>query len=46
MTHKTEQAPEPVDIYLDVEHVWQQDPEHNWPAQDVRRNEASRWTRQ
>jgi hypothetical protein len=37
MPHKTETAPEPLDIYLDVEHVWQQDPEHNIPENERRK---------
>lgn len=36
MSQKSEQAPEPVDIYLDVDHVWQLDPEHNIPENERR----------
>lgn len=36
MPQKNETAPEPIDIYLDVEHVWQQDPEHDIPVEQRR----------
>ncbi len=36
MTQKGEKAPEPVDTYLDVNHVWQLDPEHNIPEEERR----------
>jgi len=32
----TENKPEKVDIYLDVDHVWQEDPEHNIPENERR----------
>ncbi len=31
-----DQEPKPVDIYLDIDHVWQLDPEHNIPENERR----------
>ncbi len=36
MTQKSEKDPEPVDVYLDVSHVWQLDPEHEIPEDERR----------
>lgn len=36
MIQKSEQAPEPIDIYLDVNHVWQLDPEHDIAEEERR----------
>lgn len=36
MPNTNETNPVPKDVYLDVEHVWQQDPEHNIPESERR----------